>query len=101
MPTKPPPRRSQGHARPAEQPFSREWSAPRARSASEALVQMVTLMREFPHWAIWRTGGNHWRAARIPAPGTGPRRPGQVLTWIDAESSQELRLRIRAVDAGA
>jgi hypothetical protein len=109
MPSKPPPARRQRHGQPAGQapgqpatePISRESRTPRARCASEALVQMVTLMREFPHWAIWRTGGNQWRAARIPVAGGGPPRPGQVLTWIHAETSQELRIRIRDVDAGA
>ena len=63
------------------------------------MLQMVSLMREFPHWAIWRTGGSQWSAARVPAPERAT--PGQPLTLVHAPDCHELRARIRAIDAGA
>jgi hypothetical protein len=74
---------------------------PKDWRVSETLSQLVSLMREFPHWAIWRTASSEWSAARIPIRGHGPAPPDQPLTWIHAPDSQELRTRIRAVDSGA
>src|SRR5262245_53111561 len=52
------------------------------RETSPALGELVSLTREFPHWAIWRTGGREWTAARAPARRQSPPGPAQVLTWI-------------------
>ncbi len=89
-PTDPPLSKRSTHRR---QPHPGEWRA------SEILVQLVSLMREFPHWAIWRTGSGEWSAVRIPVRGRSL--PDQVLMWIHAKNSQELRTRIHAADAGA
>ncbi len=69
----------------------------RTRSANDTkLTFLVTLLRRFPHWAIWLPQDGQWTAVRMRY-GARPH-PGTSLVWAQAPSARKLCDEIRKAE---
>jgi hypothetical protein len=64
------------------------------------LAEVVTLLRDYPRWAIWLpTHGRRWTSVR-PASSRQPA-PDLPMLWAYAESAGELARMMNAIDEQA
>jgi hypothetical protein len=67
-------------------------------AATQALIQVLALYREFPAWAVWLPRkGRQWAAVR-PASARAPG-PELPMIWVQAGTVEELAARMRDADA--
>jgi len=63
----------------------------------EAFANAATLLRRYPHWAIWLpASGRAWTAVR-PA-SSRPPAPELPMMWVNAGTASELDRLMQAVD---
>jgi hypothetical protein len=68
-----------------------------AADEEATLAEAVILLRDHPHWAIWRpVSGSNWTAIR-PA-SSGPPAPELPTMWVHAYTASELARLMRACD---
>ncbi len=66
--------------------------------ASDVIIQVVALYREFPAWAVWLPYRvRRWAAVR-PASARAPG-PDLPMIWVQADTAAELAVRMRSADA--
>jgi hypothetical protein len=76
--------------------------AQRRQGAEEAKAQKAALRREFSAWSIINTDTGRWWATRSAERVREGGRPGRapVVSEVDADTADGLRVRLRRVEAG-